>query len=113
MPTYDYQCRKCGHEFEAFQRITDKPLKSCPKCRGRRVRRLVTGGEFMLKGSGFYVTDYRGAAYKKAVEKEKSGTVAAGQGAGKPAPVSSGTATGGKTKPESGKKGAGGKQAAG
>jgi putative FmdB family regulatory protein len=59
MPTYDYECTKCGHAFEAFQRMSDAPLSSCPRCRGR-VRRLIGGGMGVIfKGSGFYTTDYR------------------------------------------------------
>ena len=59
MPTYEYECTKCGHTFEAFQSITAEPLSSCPKCRGR-VRRLIQGGiGIIFKGSGFYTTDYK------------------------------------------------------
>jgi putative FmdB family regulatory protein len=54
MPIYEYACDKCGHEFEAEQRITDAPLKSCPACRGRKVRRLISRTSFVLKGSGWY-----------------------------------------------------------
>ncbi|HOE36351.1 MAG TPA: zinc ribbon domain-containing protein [Kiritimatiellia bacterium] len=61
MPTYEYQCRKCGHEFEKFQSITAAPVKTCPKCRGR-VARLVSGGAgIIFKGTGFYQTDYKNA----------------------------------------------------
>lgn len=59
MPTYDYECSICGHGFESFQKITDKPLENCPKC-GKRLRRLVGGGAgIIFKGSGFYATDYK------------------------------------------------------
>jgi putative FmdB family regulatory protein len=59
MPTYEYECTKCGHTFEALQRMKDAPLSSCPQCRGR-VRRLIGGGMGVIfKGSGFYTTDYR------------------------------------------------------
>lgn len=61
MPTYEYQCRKCGHKFEKFQSITAAPVKTCPKCRGR-VARLVSGGAgIIFKGTGFYQTDYKNA----------------------------------------------------
>lgn len=57
MPTYEYECMSCSYEFEAFQRITEEPLHSCPKC-GRSVRRLFSGGTGVIfKGSGFYTTD--------------------------------------------------------
>ncbi len=58
MPFYEYQCEACGHEFEEFQKITDKPVKTCPECKKRKVRRLISQTSFVLKGSGWYVTDY-------------------------------------------------------
>ena len=63
MPTYDYVCTKCGHTFEAFQRMSDKPLTRCPECKGT-LRRLIGGGlGIIFKGSGFYSTDNkRGSA---------------------------------------------------
>lgn len=73
MPTYEYVCRKCGHEFEEFQKITDPPLKRCPKCRGAIKRKIGTGAALLFKGSGFYVTDYRSEGYKKAASAESSG----------------------------------------
>jgi putative FmdB family regulatory protein len=58
MPTYEYECAKCGHSFERFQNMTDDPLKNCPKC-GGKVRRLIgTGAGIVFKGNGFYATDY-------------------------------------------------------
>ncbi|MDR2784150.1 MAG: zinc ribbon domain-containing protein [Treponema sp.] len=57
MPTYEYECKDCGHVFEVFQSIKDEPLKVCPKC-GKEIRRLITGGSGVIfKGSGFYITD--------------------------------------------------------
>ncbi|MCM8796362.1 MAG: hypothetical protein NC923_00540 [Candidatus Omnitrophica bacterium] len=59
MPTYEYECLHCGHRFEIFQRMTDRPLEACPKCR-KPVRRLIgSGSGIIFKGSGFYATDYR------------------------------------------------------
>ncbi len=59
MPTYEYECLDCKHTFEEFQKITDEPLKQCPKC-GGKIRRLISGGAGLIfKGSGFYVTDYK------------------------------------------------------
>lgn len=59
MPTYEYECSSCGHTFEAFQRMSDAPLTSCPEC-GNSVRRLIFGGTGVIfKGSGFYVNDSR------------------------------------------------------
>lgn len=72
MPTYQYRCPTCGHEFEAFQYITEEPIKECPACKGE-TRRVITGGSgFLFKGSGFYSTDYRSESYKKAAASDKS-----------------------------------------
>jgi len=59
MPTYEYECEKCGKHFEKFQNMSDEPLKCCPEC-GGTVRRLIgAGAGIIFKGSGFYATDYR------------------------------------------------------
>ncbi|HXL41886.1 MAG TPA: zinc ribbon domain-containing protein [Actinomycetota bacterium] len=71
MPTYEYQCDKCGRTFEVRQRISAPPLKTCETC-GGAVRRLISSTTFILKGEGWYVTDYPSAARKKAAESEKS-----------------------------------------
>jgi putative FmdB family regulatory protein len=73
MPTYEYLCEDCGYEFERFQSITAKPLRRCPRCSKRGLKRLVgTGAGVIFKGSGFYETDYRSESYKKAEQSEKS-----------------------------------------
>jgi putative FmdB family regulatory protein len=60
MPTYEYVCPKCAHEFEHFQSMRDEPLKKCPKCRKPGVKRRVGGGAGLIfKGTGFYITDYK------------------------------------------------------
>ena len=60
MPTYDYECAKCGHRFDAFQSMSDDPLRKCPSCGKAGLRRLIGGGlGVIFKGSGFYVTDSR------------------------------------------------------
>ena len=60
MPTYEYECPKCGHAFEQFQSMRDEPLKKCPKCNKAGVKRLVGGGAGLIfKGTGFYITDYK------------------------------------------------------
>ncbi len=72
MPTYDYACSACGHQFEEFQSITAPVLKKCPVCGARKLERLIgTGAGLIFKGSGFYQTDYRSESYKKAAEAEK------------------------------------------
>ena len=75
MPTYEYACPKCGHEFEQFQSMRDEPLKKCPKCKKTGVKRLVGGGAGLIfKGTGFYITDYKntrpGGSEPKAAESK-------------------------------------------
>jgi len=71
MPTYEYECEKCGITFEKFQSMKDDPIKKCPECDGT-VRRLIgAGAGFIFKGSGFYITDYRSESYKKDAKKDK------------------------------------------
>lgn len=72
MPTYEYVCQKCSHEFEQFQSIKDEPLKRCPECKGKVVRKIGTGAGLLFKGSGFYITDYRSENYKKAAKSESA-----------------------------------------
>ena len=110
MPTYEYICEKCGHQFEQFQPISAKALSECPKelCAQKRwgkgrVRRSISGGAGLIfKGSGFYITDYRSDKYKEAAKKEtapatNSEPKASGNSETKPAA---------KPKPESGAKAA-------
>ena len=77
MPTYEYECTSCGHKFECFQSIMDKPKKRCPKCR-RKVKRLISGGGgFLFRGNGFYTTDYRSKDYKEKAKAEKESSTPA------------------------------------
>jgi putative FmdB family regulatory protein len=72
MPTYEYQCAACGHQFELFQSMTDPVKRKCPKCGKPKLQRLIgTGAGIIFKGGGFYQTDYRSDSYKKAAESEK------------------------------------------
>ena len=83
MPTYEYECNRCGHRFERFQSMTDKPVRTCPACKRRSVRRLIgTGAAIIFKGSGFYQTDYRSSEYKEKQKKEKDGVSSSGGKAG-------------------------------
>ena len=60
MPTYDYQCGACNHQWELFQSMNDSPVKSCPKCKKRKAKRLLgLGAGLIFKGTGFYETDYK------------------------------------------------------
>jgi putative FmdB family regulatory protein len=98
MPTYDYICDACTHEFEAFELITSQPQTECPICKVPRLRRKIgPGAAILFKGSGFYQTDYRSESYKKAAKAEKSsseGTAASksdGAGKGDSSKASTGT----------------------
>ena len=73
MPTYQYECSRCGYSFERFQKITDPPAKRCPKCRCGVKRVPASGAGIIFKGSGFYQTDYRSDSYKNAATKESGG----------------------------------------
>jgi putative FmdB family regulatory protein len=82
MPTYEYVCQKCGHEFEKFQPMAAQALVSCPadlcarKPWGRgKVKKVISGGAGLIfKGSGFYITDYRSDKYKEAAKKDAGGS---------------------------------------
>ena len=65
MPVYEYACEKCKHEFEVEQRISDDPVRTCPKCRARKVKRLISRTSFVLKGSGWYSDLYASPGAKK------------------------------------------------
>lgn len=72
MPTYEYHCDACDHNFDEFQAMSDKPLKKCPQCRKSKLRRVFgAGAAILFKGSGFYQTDYRSDSYKAAAKAEQ------------------------------------------
>ena len=74
MPTYEYECDACHHNFDEFQSFSDKPLRKCPKCGKPKLRRVFgAGGAVIFKGSGFYQTDYRSESYKAAAKAEQDG----------------------------------------
>lgn len=73
MPTYEYRCPECGHDFEKFQRMSDEPVAACPECDAAAVRRLSGGAGLLFKGSGFYITDSRSESYKSAAKSESGG----------------------------------------
>jgi putative FmdB family regulatory protein len=74
MPTYEYRCPECGNEFEKFGRMSDPPVQECPNCHAEAQRKISGGAGLVFKGSGFYITDYRGEGYKKAAESDKGGS---------------------------------------
>ena len=110
MPTYEYVCEKCGHEFEAVRSISAGPLRTCPKefCarkkwgRGRVKKKISAGTGLLFKGSGFYITDYRSEGYKQAAKKDSATPAPAGgetkpaKDGVKPAPAKGGSKTPGK-----------------
>ena len=86
MPNYDYVCEKCGHEFEVFQQMSAAPLKSCPACKKRSVKRLIGGGAGLIfKGTGFYITDYKNKASAGSGEKASTGGEGGAKSDAKPA----------------------------
>jgi len=70
MPAYDYRCERCG-DFEVQRRMSDPPLDACPNCSGPVERVISRNVNFVFKGSGFYITDYRGDGYKKDAAADK------------------------------------------
>jgi putative FmdB family regulatory protein len=76
MPTYDYDCADCGHEFEQFQSMSSASLEICPKCGGKVKRRMHGGAGLIFKGSGFYLTDYK----KPSPSTPSTGSGAEGRG---------------------------------
>lgn len=76
MPTYEYQCKKCDHEFSREQRITEKPVKKCPECGSMQAKRLISKTNFVLKGSGWYNDLYSSSSDKKADSDGDSATEA-------------------------------------
>ncbi|MDR2592622.1 MAG: hypothetical protein LBC59_07440 [Chitinispirillales bacterium] len=84
MPTYEYECLKCGNIFDEFQSITAPPVAICPKegCGGEAKRRFSPGAGFIFKGSGFYSTDYRSESYKKAAKSDGAAPPSSGASSG-------------------------------
>jgi putative FmdB family regulatory protein len=112
MPTYDYECDACGHQFELYQSISAEPEKKCPQCKKKKLRRLIgTGAAIVFKGSGFYQTDYRSDSYKKSAasdskSSESSSSSSQSKPEAKPEKVSAKTEKS-KTTPKAGKSNSG------
>lgn len=85
MPIYEYRCERCGHEMETMQKMSDPALTTCPECKEEALRKLISAAGFHLKGSGWYVTDFKGSGKKPEAKteksEEKSAAPACGQGA--------------------------------
>lgn len=95
MPTYDYRCNKCEHEWEQFQSIKANPIRKCPACGKQSAKRVIgAGAGIIFRGSGFYQTDYRSEGYKKAAAADKKSSEGSSGGDSKPAttPAKSSTA---------------------
>ena len=86
MPIYAYGCQACGHTFDVLQKISDAPLTTCPQCSAEALQKQVTAAGFQLKGSGWYVTDFRGGASGSA-----SGSAGSKPAETSPAPAASGS----------------------
>lgn len=80
MPTYEYHCDACEHNFDEFQSMSEEPLKKCPKCKKSKLRRVFgTGAAILFKGAGFYETDYRSDSYKQAAKADQDASSKAGK----------------------------------
>ena len=73
MPTYEYVCKECGHELEAMQSMKDAALTDCPECGRSTLEKMISGGGFILKGGGWYVSDSKNTERKDTGKKEGSG----------------------------------------
>jgi putative FmdB family regulatory protein len=106
MPTYEYQCDACEHNFDEFQSMSDAPLKKCPKCRKSKLRRVFgTGAAILFKGSGFYETDYRSESYKSAAKADQEASSKSAGDAKGATDTKGATGTNGAASTESGNKG--------
>jgi putative FmdB family regulatory protein len=83
MPIYEYRCTACGKELEALQRLSEAPLKTCPACHGETLVKRVSAAGFQLKGSGWYVTDFKGSGKPAATKKDGAEPLAESKGDGK------------------------------
>ena len=71
MPIYEYQCQSCGHQFDVIQKVSDEKLTICPKCKEKKLKKLVTSAGFKLKGTGWYETDFKNKKKEKKTEKQQ------------------------------------------
>lgn len=102
MPIYEYRCGGCGHEFEEWQKMSDKPIRKCPSCEARKVERLVSVTSFQLKGGGWYADGYTSS-------QKKNGATS---GSGKAADSKSGDGASASSSTKAGKASKGGKEKA-
>ena len=97
MPTYEYECETCGHQFEAVQSMKDPHLTDCPQqgCKGPVRRKIGRGAGIIFKGSGFYQTDYRSDSYKAAAKKDSESSSSSSAPASTSSAASSSASSGG------------------
>jgi putative FmdB family regulatory protein len=105
MPIYEYRCASCGHELEALQKLSDAPLAECPACHKPELKKLVSAAGFQLKGSGWYVTDFRNSGNKPAGKDKPAKGQAASSGNGSAEGTGTGDAPSADAKQAEGKAG--------
>lgn len=99
MPIYEYQCEACGHRLEALQKISEEPLSDCPECGRPSLQKLVSAAGFRLKGSGWYVTDFKDGGKKKSGDAPQPAAGAEGKSAADKTDKGKGGESAGTTKP--------------
>lgn len=82
MPIYEYACAACGHQFEEWQKMSDKPIRTCPKCKAKKVEKMISATTFTLKGGGWY-SDLYGSAKPGAKDSSSSSSSSDSGGASK------------------------------
>lgn len=103
MPTYDYKCTNCEHQWEEFQSITAKPKRKCPECGRLKAKRMIgPGAGIIFKGSGFYETDYRSSAYNKDAAADKKASESSSKSSDKSSKSESGSDSKSPSKSDSG-----------
>jgi putative FmdB family regulatory protein len=114
MPTYDYECTKCGHTFDVFQSMSESPLKKCPECGQNRLKRLIGGGlGVIFKGSGFYVTDSRSSGSSNGKKSTDTAASASNGGSKESAAKNGGSGSESASKKDTGSRGSGSEKVAG
>lgn len=104
MPTYEYLCNACGHRFDELQSFSEAHLKKCPRCKKKKLQRLIgTGAAILFKGSGFHQTDYRSDSYKSAAQADQPKQTTEKTGADAPTTTSATKDTTGTSTPNEGK----------
>lgn len=95
MPIYEYLCENCGHEFETLQKLSEAPLRDCPKCSTPQLVKKVTAAGFRLKGGGWYETDFKGGSKRNVAGESNGSAGSSGSGSGSSDSGSSGSGSSG------------------